>query len=230
MMWTALLMGMGGSLHCAGMCSPLALSVTTFNKRVLVNRLLYNSGRIFVYGLMGSVVASIGSLFDFAAFQNVLSISLGTLLILIGVGTISSVRIPLLTSLVNRLVLFIKKRFSSLMQRKNYGALWLMGMLNGILPCGLTYLTVSYTLTLNSALEGFLFMSLFGLGTFPVMIGLPYVVQFIGKYVRVSFSRLTTILMISVGVLLIGRTLLTHTHHHPLDAQPVSISEPVICK
>lgn len=228
MMWTALLMGMGGSLHCAGMCSPLALSVTTFNKRVLLNRLLYNSGRIFVYGLMGAVVASVGSLFDFAAFQNILSISLGTLLILIGVGTLSTVRIPVLTTLVNRLVLFIKKRFSFLMQRKNYGALWFMGMLNGILPCGLTYLTVSYTLTLNSAFEGFLFMILFGLGTFPVMIGLPYVVQFIGKYVRVSFSRLTTILMISVGVLLIGRTLLTH--QHPVDAQNLLISEPVICK
>lgn len=228
MMWTALLMGMGGSLHCAGMCSPLALSVTTFNKRVLVNRILYNSGRIFVYGLMGAVVASVGSLFNFSAFQNIVSISLGILLILIGVGTLSTVRIPVLTTLVNRLVLFIKKRFSSLMQRKNYGALWFMGMLNGILPCGLTYLTVSYTLTLNSALEGFLFMIVFGLGTFPVMIGLPYVVQFIGKYVHVSFSRLTTILMISVGVLLIGRTLLPH--HHPIDVQPISISEPVICK
>lgn len=229
MMWTALFMGMGGSLHCAGMCSPLALSVTTFNKRVFLNRLLYNSGRIFVYGVMGAFVASVGSLINFSAFQNVLSIALGTLLILIGVGTLSTLRIPLLTTLVNRLVLFIKRRFSYLMQRKNYGALWLMGMLNGILPCGLTYLTVSYTLTLNSALEGFLFMIVFGLGTFPVMIGLPYVMQFIGKYVRVSFSRLTTILTISVGVLLIGRVVLTH--QHPVDAQHVSITqEHVICK
>ena len=228
MMWTALLMGMGGSLHCAGMCSPLALSVTTFNKRVLLNRFFYNSGRIFVYGVMGAVVASVGSLFNFSAFQNVLSISLGMLLILIGVGTLSTVRIPVLTTFVNRLVVFIKRHFSSLMQRKNYGALWFMGMLNGILPCGLTYLTASYTLTLNSTLEGFLFMIVFGLGTFPVMIGLPYVVQFIGKYIRVSFSRLTTILMISVGVLLIGRTFLIH--QHPVDGQHVSISDPVICR
>lgn len=228
MMWTALLMGIGGSLHCAGMCSPLALSVTVFNKRVFLNRLLYNSGRIFVYGVMGALVASAGMLIDFSAFQNVLSVTMGALLILIGVGTISSIRIPILTSLVNRLVLFIKSRFSSLIKQKNYGALWLMGMLNGILPCGLTYITVAYTLTLSSAIDGFLFMIFFGLGTFPVMIGLPYVAQFIAKYVRISFSKLTTIMMISMGVLLIGRIFLVH--QHPLNTEQISISDPVICK
>lgn len=228
MMWTALLMGIGGSLHCAGMCSPLALSVTVFNKRVFLNRLLYNGGRIFVYGVMGALVASVGVLIDFSAFQNVLSVVLGALLILIGVGTISTVRIPILTSLVNRLVFFIKNRFSSLLQQKNYGALWFMGMLNGILPCGLTYITVAYTLTLSSAIDGFVFMIFFGLGTFPVMIGLPYVAQFIGSYVRIPFSKLTTIMMIGLGVLLIGRIFVMH--QHPMDTEQMSIVDPVICK
>lgn len=228
MMWTALLMGIGGSLHCAGMCSPLALSVTVFNKRVFLNRLVYNSGRIFVYGVMGALVASIGMLIDFSAFQNVLSAVLGTLLILVGVGTISTVRIPILTALVNRLVFFIKSRFSSLLQQKNYGALLFMGMLNGLLPCGLTYITLAYTLTVPSATDGFLFMIFFGLGTFPVMIGLPYVAQFVVKYVRIPFSKLTTIMMISLGVLLIGRIFLVH--QHPVNTEQISISDPVICK
>lgn len=228
MMWTALLMGLGGSLHCAGMCSPLALSVTAFSKNVVINRLLYNSGRIFLYGLLGAVVATFGSLFHFAAFQTMLSVSMGTVLILVGLGTISNVHIPILTKGINKLILFIKKHFATLMKKKNYSGLIFMGMLNGLLPCGLTYLTLSYTLTLDSTMEGFLFMLVFGLGTFPVMVGLPFVVQFINRYLHIKVAKLTTVMMIGLGLLLIGRTLLVHNHQesHPT----VSVREAELCR
>lgn len=228
MMWTALLMGLGGSLHCAGMCSPLALSVTVFSRNVVINRLLYNGGRIFIYGLLGAIVATFGSLFHFDAFQTILSVSMGALLILIGLGTISNVHIPIFTKSINKLILFIKKHFATLMKHKNYSGLVFMGMLNGLLPCGLTYLTLSYTLTLDSTMEGFLFMLVFGLGTFPVMVGLPFVIQFINRYLRIKVAKLTTVMMIGLGVLLIGRTLLVH--NHPESHPTVSVREAELCR
>jgi uncharacterized protein len=228
MMWTALLMGIGGSLHCAGMCSPLAMAITSFNKYVLLNRVIYNAGRVMVYGVLGFIVASLGSLIDISAFQSILSISLGSLLILMGVGTISSIRIPVITKVVNRLIMFIKKHFASLLQRKNYSGLFAMGMLNGMLPCGLTYLTASYTITLPSAWDGFLFMIVFGLGTIPVMIGLPYVFQFVSTYFQFRLSRVTTVLMIGLGILLIARSVIVH---HPVtETSPVSMEDPIICR
>lgn len=228
MMWTAFLLGIGGSLHCAGMCSPLILSVTTQSRRGWNNRLVYNVGRIGTYGLLGLLVASVGALMNLAAYQHIFTISLGALLVLIGLGTISSLRIPVLTHVVTKLIHFIKVRFVSLLARKNYAAVFFMGMLNGLLPCGLTYTVLSFTLTLTSGWEGFLFMAVFGLGTFPVMMGLPMVLQYMTKYVRVSAARLTTVAMISVGVLLITRTLLVH--QHTLPASIVKVEEPVVCR
>ncbi|NBP68719.1 MAG: sulfite exporter TauE/SafE family protein [Cytophagia bacterium] len=227
MIWAALLLGMGGSLHCAGMCSPLAMAVTSFNQRVLLNRLIYNSGRILVYGIFGALVATFGSLFNFQAVQVYLSVALGALLILLGMGALTSLRIPFLSKFVNKISQAIKTKFSKQLQKKNTVSQFILGMLNGVLPCGLTYLALSYTLTLNTPAEGFLFMAIFGLGTFPVMIGMPYLIRFIGNYVKINYSKLTTVLMIGLGVLLIGRTMMAH-HHSGLQ-EPLSINKPVVC-
>ncbi len=227
MMWTALLMGLGGSLHCAGMCSPLVLAVTVFNKNVLLNRLVYNGGRIFIYGLLGIAMGGVGVLIDFAAFQNLFSLCLGIVLILIGFGTISSVHIPILSKIVNRFVRRIKTYFATALTNKTYSGLLLMGMLNGLLPCGLTYLAMAYTLTLNSLADSFLFMLVFGLSTIPVMIALPFVLQAIAKRFHVSFSKITTVMMISLGVLLIARTL--SIHHDDRENARFS-DDPVLCR
>jgi len=225
-MWTALLMGLGGSLHCAGMCSPLVLSVTVFNKNVLLNRLVYNGGRIFVYGLLGIAIGGFGVLIDFTAFQNLFSLSLGVILILIGFGTISSVHIPILSKMVQKLVRLIKTYFAAAVTNKNYRGLLLMGMLNGLLPCGLTFLALTYTLTLHSVVDSFLFMLIFGLSTIPIMMGLPFVAQAIAKHFHFSFSKITTVMMISVGVLLIARTL--STSHHTENTHLVD--ELILCR
>jgi sulfite exporter TauE/SafE len=52
MIWTAFIIGFAGSLHCLGMCSPLAMAVTNMSPAIVLNRLLYNFGRILTYGLM----------------------------------------------------------------------------------------------------------------------------------------------------------------------------------
>jgi sulfite exporter TauE/SafE len=75
-MWTAIVLGLAGSLHCAGMCSPLAMAVTA-KKPFVINKVVYNSGRILIYGLLGALAAAFGSLFSLTAYQSVLSFLMG---------------------------------------------------------------------------------------------------------------------------------------------------------
>jgi sulfite exporter TauE/SafE len=53
-MWTAIVLGLAGSLHCAGMCSPLAMAVTA-RKPFMLHKVVYNTGRVLIYGLLGVV-------------------------------------------------------------------------------------------------------------------------------------------------------------------------------
>src|SRR5688500_2403964 len=148
MLLTALIMGIAGSLHCAGMCSPLAMAITSGHPAAVTNRIVYNLGRITTYGLLGAIVATIGYIFPFVKFQNVLSLTLGISLIIMAALGITGVRIPFFANAVMKFTLTLKKIFARFIQRKTRGALILLGALNGLLPCGLTFLALSFCLTL----------------------------------------------------------------------------------
>ena len=210
-MWiSALLIGLAGSLHCLGMCSPLAMAVTTLRKPFLLNRLVYNGGRIFSYGLLGALISSFGSLFGLSGFQNFLTIFLGSILIIMGLAGTGQIRIPVLTGFIQKIVTAIKILFSELLKRKTILSISIMGMLNGLLPCGLTYLALTYCLTLTNAASGFFFMSVFGAGTLPVMLGFTSVMQVFITRFGFNFRKLTTVVMIAVGTLLITRSIYVH--------------------
>lgn len=220
---TAIVIGFLGSLHCAGMCSPLAMAVTNLSKPALINRFTYNGGRIFSYGLQGIVAASVGTLFEFTGLQNIFSITLGALLIVAGFVGITRFNIPFLTSGIQTLTTFIKVKLSSFIKKKTKVALLTTGMLNGILPCGLTYMALTYCLTLTNPLDGFLYMLLFGLGTLPVMLGLTSVVQLLISRFNISFRKISTMTMVMLGLLLISRTLYNHHTSQPVDRDGITL-------
>ena len=92
--WTAFLVGLGGSFHCVGMCGPLALALpgsAEARMRLVAGRLLYNFGRVITYTLMGGVFGLVGRMVQLAGLQQTLSI-------LIGVGIILMGLVPLLSS------------------------------------------------------------------------------------------------------------------------------------
>ena len=227
-MWlTALLIGFAGSFHCLGMCSPLVMAVTTLRKPFFINRLMYNSGRIFMYGLLGALVSAFGSLFRLSGFQNILTVSLGSVLIILGLAGSSQFRIPLLSSVVLRITIRIKCLFSKFLQEKTTFSTTIMGMLNGLLPCGLTYLALTYCLTVANAANGFLFMMIFGVGTLPVMLGFTSVIHVLINRFNFTFRNLSTVVMIALGALLITRGIYVHYHENIHSQQEESI---VPCK
>ncbi len=227
-MWlTALVIGFTGSLHCIGMCSPLALAVTSLRKPFIINRLVYNGGRIFSYGLLGAIVSAFGSLFDLSGFQNILTVTLGGVLVIIGLTGLSHIRIPILTGVIQRIGIAIKNLFSRFLQKKTILSITIMGMLNGLLPCGLTYLALTYCLTVGNAANGFFFMLIFGAGTLPMMLGITSVLQVLISRFNFSFRNFTTVAMIALGALLITRSVYVQYHENGNLPSADSI---IICK
>jgi hypothetical protein len=227
-MWlTALIMGVAGSLHCAGMCSPLAMAITSANRTALINRILYNAGRIVTYGILGAIVAGAGYLLPLTGFQSALSLLLGLGLILIALLGYNGNRIRFVTNALLRFSNRLKKIFSHFIQHKTPGALLLMGAINGLLPCGLTFLALSVCLTLATPFDGLMYMLLFGVGTLPVMLGLVSVAGLLTRKLRWDIRTITTGMMVLSGVLLIARVFLMHL---PEAHQHTSVLEIIVCR
>jgi uncharacterized protein len=226
MVLTALIMGLTGSLHCVGMCSPLAMAVGSLSTRAFLNRAIYNAGRIVTYGFLGLGIASIGLSFPISKFQNLISIFLGIILLLAGIGLLR-INIPLFSKAIGTLTSTLKILFTKFLRRKNFGSVFLLGTLNGILPCGLVWIALTYSLTLQSPLEGFSFMMLFGLGTLPVMLGFTSMITQLLNRFHFSFQHVTSAMLILSGILLIVRVFIIHLpHQHSLQQGVVDI---VLC-
>src|SRR4029453_9994244 len=173
---TAIFLGLVGSLHCAGMCGPLALalpignctksSALSPNATFILGRFAYNAGRIFTYCILGLVFGLVGKSLLLVGIQGWASILIGSLLI---VGLFASTKLPIsrpLNSFVERL----KGMMVVLLRRRSIASLGLLGLLNGLLPCGLVYVACAGATTTGDVLSGAAYMGLFGIGTVPMML------------------------------------------------------------
>ncbi len=213
MIFTALLIGLAGSLHCIGMCSPLIMAATAMKPSVFLSRFIYNAGRIFTYALLGTIVASIGMTLPAGNYQNLLSIILGLALLLIALGAIRNTNIPFVSGILQSISNKLKTVFSKYLNSKNYRSLFILGSVNGLLPCGLTFLALSYCLTLQRPIDGFYFMLLFGVGTLPVMLGFTSILQFLIKQFHFDIKGISTGMLILSGVVLIARVFIVELPH-----------------
>lgn len=223
MIITALILGIAGSFHCLGMCSPLAMAVTHSSPNIVIPRLLYNMGRISAYGVLGALVASVGLMTPFFKFQHILSALFGIGLLIAGITGLPLVRIPVVTKQAGKFSLFLKRLFSKFITKKSYPSFLLLGSLNGFLPCGLTLMALTYCLTLPGPADGFIFMILFGLGTFPVMLGFTTLLRWITARFDLSMKKITTAMLILSGILLVARVFVVHFPESGIIRQGVDV-------
>jgi sulfite exporter TauE/SafE len=204
--WIApFLIGLAGSLHCVGMCSPLVMAVSRGGNNAIFRNLQYNLGRILTYGILGSIVSLAGRGLHLAGLQQWISIIAGFLLF--GVG-IMSIRVALPANMQDVLLRFsgtLKNHFQQLLNRRNIFTTVLLGMINGLLPCGMTLVAMGYCITVDGPWDGFLAMVIFGAGTLPAMIGFASITRSLVGMLRVSYSTLQAGLIIVCAILLIGR-------------------------
>jgi sulfite exporter TauE/SafE len=184
----------------------------------MMNRFVYNFGRIFTYGVLGAIVGAFGALAGLTSYQSLLSAAMGIVLVLLGVSGVSVVRIPLMTPLLHQLTSRLKSFFGKLLASKRGGTLFLMGGINGLLPCGLTYFALTYCITLPNAWQGFVYMMLFGLGTVPVMVGIPALAAVFSVRLHRNFRHTTALVMIVLGALLVFRSVWVH----PAELTPMA--------
>jgi sulfite exporter TauE/SafE len=200
--WTAFVLGLVGSVHCAGMCGPLALAVpgTAMSpSRFALGRVTYNAGRIATYCVLGMVFGFFGKTLLLAGIQRWVSISLGVVLI---VGLFTSRKLALwkpVTMLVNQL----KARMSGLLRQRSLASVGALGLLNGLLPCGLVYVAAAGATATGHFFNGAIYMAAFGAGTLPMMLA----IGLGGKLVPLSF-RLKLRAAIPVSVFLLGTLLI----------------------
>lgn len=202
--------GFLGSFHCIGMCGPLALALPGTGEHTasyVIKRIIYNLGRVVTYSLLGGAIGMISQMISVGGYQQGFSIAVGTI-ILLGVA-FSPFRNKINSwksypaKLIGKAVKPIKKLF----RRDRPGNLFLIGILNGFLPCGFVYMALAAALTSGTVYNSLYFMMGFGLGTIPAMLG----ISLAGGLLSVSFRRklqsLSPYFIALIGILLIIRGL-----------------------
>ena len=223
---TAFLIGLTGSLHCVGMCSPLAVAVTSLKAPFVANQLFYNFGRVLSYGLLGGIVSVFGAIAGLGEFQHLLAFLLGFVLIAIGAAGIRHVRIPFLSKFLQRITARLKTIFSRYIQSRSVWSMLALGGINGLLPCGLTFIALAYCMGFTGASEGFVFMLFFGAGTLPAMIGATTFVQIFAARKNFRFHYFAAVTTILLGALLIFRA----GYEHSQESVAQGSGMEVICR
>ncbi|TNE56794.1 MAG: sulfite exporter TauE/SafE family protein [Bacteroidetes bacterium] len=210
MLWTAFILGVAGSLHCVAMCGPLMLALPlsrTDRLRVIGQSLVYQIGRILTYILLGVLFGLLGKGIALAGFQQALSIFAGILMLTAAFFAVEWERAALAVPGMRRLTQWVQQRIGTLLRQYPDGAALGIGMLNGLLPCGLVYAAIAGAISTTGGWEGGLFMALFGLGTLPLLLILMSTGQRFRPTWRKRFRLVQPALLAVAGVLLLSRGL-----------------------
>lgn len=205
---TPLTIGLIGSFHCIGMCGPIVVALP-LKKHNLVSKItgavLYNSGRVLTYSAIGIFFGLLGRGIRLAGFQQWTSILLGAAMIIsvlfpfffrekINIGNLFS-------GFAARLIARLKKLFTD----RSYFSLLMIGLLNGLLPCGLVYVAIAGAISAGNVMTGAFFMMLFGIGTIPLLLLATLASDAIGQRIRYKMQKVVPYFVFMLGLLFILR-------------------------
>lgn len=206
---SGLLLGLAGSVHCVGMCGPIAFALPVQllpSHKKAFGILLYNVGRIITYSLLGLMAGMLGKFLLVGKLQQWFAIVFGISILVVLTMTFvfkKSLHITPLNRVYNKLQFFMAKR----MQRQGLPTLFVLGMANGLLPCGMVFLALTGALTTVSYASSMLYMLLYGLGTLPAMFALTYVGFAFNLSVRNTIKKMAPVFLAVIAILLILRGL-----------------------
>ena len=209
LLFTGFLFGLFGSVHCIGMCGPIAVALPgsrEFMNSYVSGRLLYNIGRTITYTLMGAILGLLGLGVGLAGYQQLLSVLTGAGIILGTLITWNRAWIPT-GSLFTDLAGWFERLMRPLMRTNSSLGMLFIGVLNGFLPCGLVYVALAAALAMGSIFGGMSYMALFGLGTLPVMFMMTMSPGFLSRQWHHRLQKAIPWLAVLVGILLILRGL-----------------------
>lgn len=214
MFFLAFTLGLMSSLHCVGMCGPIALALPVHQRSALGKLggiLWYNIGRSSTYALLGMLLGGVGSGLRLAGLQSGLSIATGV--VMLAAVAYSSRWLDQLgtPSFLQKNISYLKQQLGALLRKRSTSAMLFLGMLNGLLPCGLVYIALISSVATGSLWQGALYMFLFGMGTLPAMSTVAFSKNIFSLALRQRARRLMPVLVAVTGIVLIARGLYVHS-------------------
>jgi len=211
------LMGFTGSLHCVGMCGGLVTAVSMSAKQTWCFGLwVYQFGRLTTYAILGLLLGFIGLAFnDFGGdlIQRLIGILAGSLMVIFALNLAGWLPDP-----VQRLSIWathkigLMKLVASLAKHARLRGWYALGLVNGLLPCGLVYAALAMSTTTGDAITGGFMMISFGLGTIPAMMFVPAILQKMSPVLRLNTLRVAALLMMFLGLITIFRSTMPMMH------------------
>ena len=210
MLFSALFFGLISSLHCIGMCGPIAMMLPVDHKnptKKALQILTYHFGRLTAYGFLGLAFGLLGKGLFIAGFQQNISITVGVLMIIIAIVPEKVFAQYNFSKPIYKVISSIKSSLGNQFKRKTFDALFSIGFLNGLLPCGLVYAALFGAIAMQNEVLGVAYMLLYGIGTIPLMSVVVYASGFMSVPLRSKLQRIIPIITIGIGILFILRGL-----------------------
>ena len=222
-------LGLISSLHCVGMCGPLALALPVQHLSSTgrnISIVLYHSGRLLTYSLLGWMMGLFGKGIYLVGLQQWVSVLTGVLIIL-SLFFYFGRNNPLQPVFIKRLFNLVQGWMKTLLGGRNFSAFLLLGMANGLLPCGMVYIALAGAISFNTPLEGSAFMMMYGAGTLPAMIGFTAFGFYISLQLRNGIKKAQPYLMLFIAIILLLRGMNLGIPYlspqlHALERAPVS--------
>jgi sulfite exporter TauE/SafE len=199
---------LGSVGHCIGMCGGIvvAYSSTKIDQKTsylqqTAAHLAYNFGRVTTYAILGGAFGYVGQVVAFTpTTKGILFVITGILMILAGLSLIGNLKFLNSAEWSVSKYAWYQNSFRALMSNKSYLSFYLLGLLNGIIPCGLVYSFAIFAASTADPLAGALVMATFGLATIPALFFLGFLTKILQKgSLRGTMMKLAALLVILYG-------------------------------
>lgn len=200
---------LGSFGHCIGMCGGIVVAYSSTKIKSEYNKvtqsiahLLYSFGRVTTYTLLGAIFGFVGGVVSFSnTTSGVMLLVTGLVMILVGFSLLGKVKFLTLLEQTCSKSTFYQRNFKALLGSKSLFSFYLLGLLNGLLPCGFVYVFAITAASTGSAFWGAVVMFIFGISTIPALFFLGF---FIGLFkqsnLRDIFIKIASILVIIFGI------------------------------
>ena len=208
MLFTGFIFGLISSLHCIGMCGPIAMMLPVDHNtptRKALQVMTYHIGRLTAYALLGLAFGMLGKGLYLAGLQQQVSIGVGIMMIVIALVPERFFAKYNFSKPVYKLISNLKSILGKQFKKKSFDALFTIGFLNGLLPCGLVYAALFGAIAMQNVALGMIYMILYGLGTVPMMSLIVYTSGLLSMPMRNKLQKGIPVVMVCLGVLFIIR-------------------------
>lgn len=186
---------LGSFGHCVGMCGGIVVAYTstkigqnTSRTKAFIAHLLYSFGRISTYMLLGAIFGFLGGVATFSNMANgILLMIAGAFMVLAGLSLGGKMKFLTLIEHSVSQKSWYKNAFKALLSSQTLSSFYLLGILNGLLPCGFVYFFAITAASTGDAFWGAIVMAVFGLSTIPSLLGLG---MFVGLFSQSTFRDL----------------------------------------